>query len=42
MKEILDTIPDPSSRTEDLPRCRSPRPTGQSPCFFHPYYSKRE
>ena len=34
MKEILNTIPDPSSQTETLPG-RSPRLTGQSPCFFH-------
>ena len=41
MKEILGTILDPSTRWKTLPR-RSPRPTWQSPCFFHPYYSKQE
>ena len=39
MKEILDTILDPSSQTEDFAALL---PTGQSPCFFHPYHSKQE
>jgi hypothetical protein len=41
MKEILNTILDPSSQTGDF-TARSPRPSGQSPCFFHPQYSKQE
>ena len=41
MKEILNTILDPSSQTEGFP-APFPSPTGQSPCFFHPHYSKQE
>jgi hypothetical protein len=41
MKEILNAILDPSGQTEGF-AAPPPRPTGQSPCLFHPYYSKQE
>ncbi len=41
MKEILNTILDPSSQPEDF-AAPLPRPTGQSPWLFNPHYAKQE